>query len=197
MIQSPEEQEDGPRETKSGRDSWAVVPLALTLSLREEVVELEDEAAWTRVSEREIWRGRERPVGTEIECCLRPPKDSKGSCGRESEEDEEVREVEERPNEEERRKGLTLVRGSWACNISEVTKSLYPLNRVINSDILASPSFPSVVKEEESPDTHMSTTASIPASRRSSTDNPSTTEALRISITRELIKIFESSVRPK
>jgi hypothetical protein len=200
ITQSPDEQEEGPKETISGRDNWEVVPLALRLSLREEVweeegsLELVDDN-WTRVSEMEIWRGRERPVGTKMECWWRFAKDSKASWGREREEGEEKEE--ERENEEERRKGLTLVMGSWASDMSEVTKSPYPSNRDINSVSLASPSAPSAEKDEDRPDTHMSTTPSTPASRRSSTDNPNSTEALKISITRELIKILESSLRCK
>jgi hypothetical protein len=205
MTQSTDGQEEGPRVTNSGRVNWVTDSFTLTLerSLREGVAE--DVGDCTRVSEIEIWRGREMSVGRVTECSWKSPKDSKSVRGRERDEAVEEREEEVKENEEERRNGLTLDTEFWAPVMSEVTKSLELLSKDINNACresksprysLSLPRSP-IVKDEDSPDTHMSTTSSIPDSFRSSIDNPNSTEALRISITKEPIKIFEFSLRPK
>jgi hypothetical protein len=80
--------------------------------------------------------------------------------------------------------------------MSEITKLLASLSKDINKENRGSGGPPSVdVSDEESPDTHMSTTLSIPDSFRSSIDNPNSTEAFRISIDNALIKSLEFSLR--
>jgi hypothetical protein len=129
--------------------------------------------------------------GREIECWLGFLKDSRVVAGSESEVGEDAKK-----NDEERRYGVTLVMGDWSLSMSEVKKSLASLSNKINRENRVSPRrFPFVaVKDEERPDTHMSITPFIPASRRSSIDNPNSTETLKMSITKALIKIFESSL---
>jgi saccharopine dehydrogenase-like NADP-dependent oxidoreductase len=74
ITQSPEEQDEeeelDPRVTNNGRDNWVAVPFSPETSLREVAREAaeDEEGDSTRVSEMEIWRGREMSVGRVTEC---------------------------------------------------------------------------------------------------------------------------------
>jgi hypothetical protein len=192
IKQFPEEHKDEElMEINKGSDNWDLVPFVSELSRREELKEGGSEENVTSVSDIVIWSGRLLSIGREMEGRSRSCKDSKSVWGRERKEDNE----DERENEEERKYGFTVDTGYWSNNMSEVTKSLYPLSNDINSDTRGSSRSPSLfgVRDEESPETHMSNTKFIPDSWRSSIDNPNLAEALRTSIVKELIKIFESA----
>jgi hypothetical protein len=80
ITHSPEEQDEEEKELKeinNGRDNWTVVPFSSRISLREVLREVAKDGEGVKVSEMEIWRGKEMSMGRDTECWLILPKDSK------------------------------------------------------------------------------------------------------------------------
>jgi hypothetical protein len=174
------------KETITGRESWEWVSFRSTfklpLKLRLVVV------GW--ISDTESCKGYRRPDDSSMAVRgLVDFNDSKLVCGMNKRpEDKEAVGDDEREKEEDREFGVMLETGYWSSDMSEVTNLPYTLNKELNKDALSTPS-------DDRPDTHISTTFSIPESDKSSIDKPRSREIVKISSVNEVISFFEDTLK--